>query len=133
VNPTASGQTSTVHRGARAEAAGQRYLESRGLKLVIRNFRSRGGEIDLVMLDGTTLVMVEVRYRARPDPVHPGETVTMTKRRRILRAASWFLATQPRLCDHALRFDVLAVYGHLDTPRCDWIRDAFSADDVGAL
>jgi putative endonuclease len=133
VTPAGRARPATTQTGAQAEAAGQRYLELRGLRLVARNFRCRSGELDLVMLEGDQLVMVEVRYRARIDPVPPAITVTATKQRRLLRTASWFLVKQPRFRDHALRFDVLALSGPLETPRCDWYRGAFNADDVAAL
>lgn len=121
----------TAAIGARAEAAASRYLEGWGLRPVTRNFRCRAGELDLVMLDGRELVLVEVRYRARSGLVHPGATVTAAKRRRLLRAASWFLATRPEYRDHAVRFDVLALSGPVDTPRCEWFRNAFTTDDAG--
>ncbi len=95
-----------------------------------RNFRCRAGELDLIMLEGPALVVIEVRYRARPDPVDPALTVTLTKRRRLARAAAHFLQRQPRFRDHAMRFDVLALSGPLAAVRCDWIRGAFTMDDV---
>lgn len=122
-------QTTAI--GARAETAASRYLEAQGLVLVMRNFRCRAGELDLVMLDGRALVLVEVRYRARSGLVHPGATVTAAKRRRLLRAAGWFLATRPEYRDHAVRFDVLALSGPVDMPRCEWFHNAFTTDDVG--
>jgi Holliday junction resolvase-like predicted endonuclease len=51
-------------RGAEAETWAQRHLEGRGLKLLARNWRYAGGELDLVMREGATLVVVEVRQRA---------------------------------------------------------------------
>lgn len=121
---------STTETGSRAERVGQRFLESRGLRVVARNFRCRTGELDLVMLDGQKLVMVEVRYRARAALVDPAVTVTATKRLRLLRAAARFLQARPAFRDHAMRFDVLALSGPLDAARCDWIRGAFTTDDV---
>jgi putative endonuclease len=123
----------TTVTGARAELAGQVFLESHGLRLVERNFRCKAGELDLVMLEGEVLVMIEVRYRTRPDPVAPATTVTASKQRRLLNAARWFLAQRPGFRDHALRFDVLAMWGAIEAPRCEWFRGAFSADDVSAL
>ncbi len=123
----------TVATGARAEQAALRFLERQGLALVTRNFRCRMGELDLVMLDGGELVIVEVRYRASRAPVDPAVTVTATKRRRLLRAASRFLQVRPDFRDHAMRFDVLALSGALDAVRCDWIRGAFTTDDVAGF
>ena len=121
---------STTRTGARAEQVGQGFLEKRGLRVVARNFRCRAGELDLVMLDGRQLVVVEVRYRTRAGLVDPAVTVTATKRLRLLRAAARFLQERPVFRDHAVRFDVLALTGPLHAARCDWIRGAFTADDV---
>ena len=121
---------STVETGDRAEGIGLRFLEARGLRLVTRNFRTRAGELDLVMMDGRELVVVEVRYRRSPDPVDPAATVTIAKRRRLVNAASRFLVQHARLRDHVVRFDVLALSGPLEAVHCDWIRGAFTADDV---
>ena len=120
----------TVESGALAESAARRFLESRGLRLVTRNFRCPGGELDLVMLDGTELVMVEVRYRSRSATIDPAVTVTVTKRRKLLRAAARFLQSHPGFGGHAMRFDVLAVSGSLEAPRYDWIRAAFDTNDI---
>jgi putative endonuclease len=128
-----SAPEATSRIGARAEAAGRRFLETRGLQVVALNFRCRAGELDLVMLDGGVLVVIEVRYRARPDPVHPAVTVTATKRRRLLRAAAGFLQARPGFRDHPMRFDVLALSGPLDAARCEWIRGAFTTDDAAAF
>ncbi|TMG83752.1 MAG: YraN family protein, partial [Betaproteobacteria bacterium] len=52
-----------MNRGAAAEALAARFLMARGLSIVGRNYRCRGGEIDLIVRDGKTLVFVEVRLR----------------------------------------------------------------------
>ena len=121
---------STSATGARAERLAQQFLEGRGLQPVAANFRSRVGELDLVMLDGAQLVVVEVRYRARAVIVEPAVTVTAAKRRRLLLTTSHFLQVRPEFRDHAVRIDVLALSGPLDEVRCEWISDAFTADDV---
>ncbi|GMW06951.1 MAG: YraN family protein [Gammaproteobacteria bacterium] len=120
------------HRtGAHAEAWAQRFLEAHGLVLVERNFRCRDGELDLVMLDGRELVIVEVRCRTSDALVRPEITVSATKRRRLLRAAARYLQLHPAFADHAVRFDVLGLTGQPDRPHCEWIRCAFTTDDVG--
>jgi putative endonuclease len=121
---------STAETGAHAERLAEHFLETRGLRVVARNFRTRAGELDLVMLEGQQLVVVEIRYRARAALIDPAVTVTVTKRRRLLFAAARFLQQRPHFRDHSLRFDVMALSGPLDAVRCDWIRGAFTADDV---
>ncbi len=120
----------TAATGALAEAAALRFLCGRGLSLVARNFRCRAGELDLVMLEGSALVVIEVRYRRSAIWIDPAATVTAGKRRRLLQAASRFLQARPAFADHPLRFDVLALAGDLDAPACDWIRGAFDAGDA---
>ncbi|MBM4195989.1 MAG: YraN family protein [Gammaproteobacteria bacterium] len=115
--------------GRSAEDAACRYLVAQGLTLLERNFRCRCGEIDLVMRERGVTVMVEVRYRLRPAPIHPAVTITFTKRRRILDAAALWLRARPGFSQDPLRFDVMAVSGMLDKPRCEWLRAAFDASD----
>lgn len=115
------GKDTTVARGHEAETLALAYLEGRGLRLVARNFRVRGGEIDLIMRDGPALVFIEVRARARGTFGGAGASITTHKQRRIILAARHWLA---RYGDVACRFDcVLIDAGHLA-----WLRDAFSGD-----
>jgi putative endonuclease len=83
--------TTTTARGREAEAAAERWLESRGLALVMRNHRCRGGEIDLVMRDGSELVFVEVRLRTNPRFGDAAASVTPAKQQRLIRAAQDYL------------------------------------------
>jgi len=123
----AGGTTAT---GARAEEAALGFLRAHGLHLVARNFRCRAGELDLVMLEGRELVVVEVRYRRTAAWVEPAATVTAAKRRHLLQATARFLQARPAFANHALRFDVLALSGEPSAPACDWIRRAFDASDA---
>lgn len=116
-------------RGARetgrdVEARARRFLESRGLELVESNYTCRLGELDLVMLDSDTLVVAEVRYRARSDYGRAEETVGMRKQKRLVHATEHFLLTHRRYGELPVRFDVLAVAGDEDDT-ITWIRDAF--------
>ena len=115
----------TSEVGAWAENEAQSYLETHGLKIVKRNYRCRSGEIDLVMLDGDLIVFVEVRYRASNHFGAGFETVTSAKRRRLIAAASSFLARHRRFSKRCCRFDVVSVTGRNYRLRFLWIRDAF--------
>jgi putative endonuclease len=107
-------------KGRTAEALALRFLRARGLDLVERNYRCRGGEIDLVMRDGRQWVFVEVRYR-RLDRFGTAQgTVDKGKQKRLTIAASHFLL---RHADAPARFDVVGISG--DPPRIDWIPNAF--------
>lgn len=109
--------------GSAAEDAALRLLQSRGLKLVARNVRFRGGELDLVMRDGETLVIVEVRARGASRYASAVESVDARKRAKILLAAQLFVAAHPEHAERALRFDVVAY----DEGRAQWLAGAFDA------
>ncbi len=115
----------TQLRGAEAEARAQRHLEQRGLKLVARNWRCPGGELDLVMRDQDTLVLVEVRKRSRSDYGDAFASVHGRKRGRLIHAAKLFLAAHPQYSRSPVRFDVVAVDGS-DT--VEWLTAAFDAE-----
>ncbi len=117
----------TTAAGRRGEDAAARHLESRGLVLLERNYRCRGGEIDLVMLDGDTLVLVEVRTRNSADFGGAAASIGSAKQRRFARAAKHLLLTRPELRRLRARFDVIAIDadGRAGETRVNWIRDAF--------
>jgi putative endonuclease len=114
-----------VKKGDEEEALALTYLQQQGLKLVLRNYRARGGELDLVMRDGATLAVVEVRKRAHRGFGSAAESVDAHKRGRIVLATRWLLAARADLAKLPVRFDVVT----LDADnRLDWIRSAFDAD-----
>ena len=114
--------------GAHAEQLAYRYLCDRGLHPVARNFRCRGGEIDLIMLDEGCLTFVEVRFRQSSAFSAPGPTVDRHKQRKLIRTAALFAARHPRYAQATMRFDVVAIEGDA-AERVRWIRDAFRPDD----
>jgi len=114
--------------GDKAEEQAFRFLIDRGLRPVARNFRSRGGEIDLIMLDELCLVFVEVRWRRSTSFTQPGPTVDARKQRKIVRTAALFGTRNRAFANHVMRFDVVAIAGE-DAPEIQWIRDAFRPND----
>ncbi|WHZ19600.1 MAG: UPF0102 protein YraN [Rhodanobacteraceae bacterium] len=113
--------------GARFEQRALDFLERAGLELVERNWRTRFGEIDLVMRDANVLVFVEVRYRRDPRFGGGAASVGPAKREKLTRAAQGFLQAHPRLASLPCRFDVVAFDGDADAPASDWQRAAFEA------
>ncbi|MDN4056802.1 YraN family protein [Massilia sp. YIM B02769] len=103
------------------EQTALRYLKRQGLSFIEANFTCKGGEIDLIMRDGDTIVFVEVRQRA--DSKHGGAAASITpaKIRRLVRAAQVYLLRFPRL--PPCRFDVIAIDGEELT----WLRNAIEA------
>jgi putative endonuclease len=96
-----------IGRAAEAYCAG--YLQRRGYTIVDRNFRVRGGEIDIVALHDGALVFVEVRARTGMRVVAADETVDVRKLGRIMLAADAFLQAHPDYQDCVWRVDLLAL------------------------
>lgn len=112
-------------RGKRWERVAESFLNDRGLKTLQRNFQVRFGEIDLVMLDGNTLVFTEVRYRRNDRHGSGADSVTRAKQERLIRAARQFLQYHDPHRIRPCRFDVVSIGGSETRAVLDWIRDAF--------
>lgn len=105
-------------RGQAGEDVALAYLEQHGLVLKERNFRCKGGEIDLIMQERGTLVFVEVRKRANTRHGGAAASVTTAKQRRLIIAAQIYL--QRFKMPPACRFDVVAIDGDTLT----WLKNA---------
>lgn len=116
-------------QGAHVEALARDFLLRQGLTPVAANANYRGGELDLVMRDGDTLVFVEVRYRRGSGFGGGAASVDANKRRKLVHAAGLFLAAHREHAKAPCRFDVIDASGDPQTPTFDWLRDAFRADD----
>lgn len=116
--------------GAEAEQAACLRLQAEGLRLLARNARYRFGEIDLIFQDHDTVAFVEVRLRRNTGFGGGAASVDAGKRRKIALAAQAWLSDHPRFAKAACRFDVVAVTQDADSLRCDWIRAAFTLDDL---
>jgi putative endonuclease len=103
--------------GRDAEARAQRFLQQRGLTLVEKNFRCRGGEIDLIMRDQHMLVFVEVRFRKDQRFGGAAASVGPVKQQRLWRSASTYLMRFPS--PPACRFDLVAIEGN----ELHWIKN----------
>ena len=115
--------------GAHVVALAREFLLRQGLTPVAANANYRGGELDLVMRDGNTLVFVEVRYRRGSGFGGGAASVDANKRRKLVHAAGLFLAAHREHAKAPCRFDVIDASGDPETPAFDWLRDAFRADD----
>ena len=112
---------STTQSGRSAEDRALAYLRAQGLVLLKRNFRSRRGEIDLVMRDGATLVFVEVRQRRSARFGGAAASINAIKRARLWRSAEVYLLRfkHPPPC----RFDAVCIDGE----SLRWLRHILSA------
>ena len=117
---------SPSHTGQAAENQALEYLQGHGLKLIARNWRCKGGELDLVMLDADTVVFVEVRYRLHAAFGGALASIDGRKQKRLVHAASLFLLKEPQWGNHPCRFDVVALQGshHAGKP-LQWLKNAF--------
>jgi len=113
--------------GRAGEKHAERFLRRRlGYRIVTRNYQCPAGEIDLVALDETTVVFVEVKSRTHRRHADPQDAVNPAKQRRLLKSAEFFLRHTDAE-DRACRFDVIAIA--MDDNRnmeLEHIKDAFA-------
>ena len=115
----------TQTRGKDAEDRACLYLQAQGLQLLQRNYRSKRGEIDLILQDKDSLVFVEVRYRGNTRFGSAAESVDRRKQSRLVACAQHFMLTHPDTCRQPCRFDVISITG--SSTAIEWIPNAFSA------
>jgi len=111
-------------RGAQAEHWAADYLLHQGLKAVTQNYRSRFGEIDLIMRDDNVLVFVEVRLRSNANFGGAAASVDHHKQQRLIRTAQQYLASLPRT--PPCRFDVVLM-DDAQGRNAQWLKNAFDA------
>lgn len=111
--------------GDDAEALAAAYLRRAGLQIQIQNYRVRGGELDLIALDGEALVFVEVRYRKSMRFGGAAASIDHRKQQRLIHAAQVYLMKHPHQAHRACRFDCILLDA-LGTEHIEWIKDAFS-------
>jgi putative endonuclease len=114
-------------QGGAAEERACRHLDRSGFTIVERNYRTKGGEIDIVARKGDVLVFVEVRSLEVPDFGTPEASVTPAKRRRIVVAARRYLSKVPPSSWREARFDVIAIEGSGDAAELRHYPAAFDA------
>jgi len=115
--------------GLQAENAAAAYLRAQGAQILLRNYRCRCGELDIVArLGAGELAIVEVRTRSSNAYGGAAASVDARKRQRLVRAASLLLQQRRDLAPLRARFDVIVVTDPFgDSPHIEWIKHAFSA------
>lgn len=98
----------TKKLGNKGEDLALDFLEKKGYKLIKRNLRLFCGEIDLLMEDGETLVICEVKTKSSNDFGPPQEEVDFFKRKKLLQLAKALWQLYP---GHSIRIDVVAISG----------------------
>ena len=107
-------------RGEKSELLACQYLVNQGLQTIDKNFRCKVGELDLIMRDNHTLVIVEVRFRKSNKFGGALESITKKKQSRIIAATEYYLLIN-RL-NTLIRFDVISMSDETDI---NWIKNAF--------
>jgi putative endonuclease len=118
--------------GARGEDVAAKFLQRQGFRILARGIDSRLGELDIIAVDGRTVVFVEVKTRASHDAGHPTEAIDQFKRRRMTQAALGYLKAN-RLLEYSARFDVVAITwpDKSRQPKIEHFKDAFSPVGTG--
>lgn len=111
--------------GRWAEETAYHYLIQHGLTLIQRNYRYRGGEIDLVMQDERTLIFIEVRYRASNRFGSSAESIDNRKQQRIYQTAEHYIQNHHNCEQWACRFDAVLISGRPPHSTIEWIQNAF--------
>jgi putative endonuclease len=111
------------------EDAASRYLARHGIETVLRGYRCRLGELDLVCAEAERLIVVEVRARSTSAYAGALSSIDSRKRRKIVLATRHLLMRHPSWYQRPLRFDVVA-FDRIDSasPEMRWIRNAFDAN-----
>ena len=114
--------------GRRGEDAAARFLRSLGYVIVARGHRDKIGEIDLIAVDGRTVVFVEVKTRTAEQKGTPAEAVDLDKQKRLTRLALAYMKRHD-LLECKVRFDVVAVIWPAKSrrPQIEHIKNAFEA------
>lgn len=97
------------------------FLESKGLRIIDRNFHCKHAEIDIIAQEEDVLVFVEVKFRSNSKSGFPHEAVSSSKQKRISMAAAYFLIRNRQYAGFQKRFDLISILGD----NTEWIKNAF--------
>lgn len=110
--------------GRYGEQLGVDFILKAGYHVLYKNWRYRRWEVDIVAMDGDTLVFVEVKSRSRTDFGEPAEFVDWKKRRNLVKLAEAYIKING--FQGEIRFDIIEVY--LKSQQVELIKDAFWSD-----
>ena len=118
--------------GDRGEDAAAKFLKRQGYHILARSLDSPLGELDIIAVDGRTVVFVEVKTRRSNDAGRPSEAIDQRKEQRMTQAALAYLKSN-RLLEYSARFDVVAITWPDDarTPTIEHFKNAFSPVGAG--
>lgn len=117
--------SNTTNTGSYWEGYAENYLCQQGLTKVATNFRTKVGEIDLIMKDQETTVFIEVKFRKNAHFGGAISAVSISKQQKITKTAAFFLQQQGlNAYNTACRFDIVAIEGE-SNPEIIWLKNAF--------
>ena len=113
--------------GRTGENSAARYLMLNNYKILRQNYHSASGEVDLIALDNDTLVFIEVKTR-HTDLERALGSVSLSKQKKIVKAALHYLSRNQRYADYFTRFEVIVVLRgeSPENPKIHHLRDAFT-------
>lgn len=101
-------QSKNLASGNLGEEIATEFLRKKGYKIIGRNFRIRGGEIDIIAIENHTLVFIEVKTRTSNKFGTPLEAITPWKLKSLLHTLNFYKATHPGLPD-SMRLDAVSI------------------------
>ena len=117
-----------LYLGKKGEETAVGLLKDNGYKILLRNYKTKLGEIDIIASDKGTICFIEVKTRQSDRFGLPSEAISEPKQRQISKAALAFLKER-KLLDKKARFDVVSIMYSKDMPRLDLIKNAFELDN----
>ena len=97
------------NKGRAGESAAVVLLEEKGMQILERNFRSRMGEVDIIALDGESIVFIEVKTWSAYGIDALEQAINLKKQRKIIETSKYFLSLHREYRYMAIRFDVIFV------------------------
>ena len=113
-----------LYLGKKGEETAVGLLKNNGYKILLKNYKTKLGEIDIIASDKGTICFIEVKTRQSDRFGSPVEAISASKQRQISKAALVFLK-EKNLLDKKARFDVVSILYSQDTPRLGLIKNAF--------
>lgn len=119
-------------KGRQAEDQAAKFLKKNGLKIIATNISYKVGEIDIIASDKESFVFVEVKYRKNSDYGSPAEMVSVSKQKRVQKAALMWMQEKSSNEQYACRFDVIGITQNSNQNsennsknEIQWIQNAF--------
>jgi putative endonuclease len=114
-----------LSKGYFAETLAKYYLHCYGWACIDRNFLSKMGEIDLIMMKKKQIIIVEVRFRKQNIYGTAEASIDHKKQKNIRKTAHYFLSRFPQYQDHAIRFDAIVFNKKITIKNLLWIQNAY--------